>query len=187
MQNVDNLRDEQIVKKMAHTLKTFHSVCRAVGAPFFTQVNLALCLKNMFFQLTRIYMDMLKVYKVTSENISSVVQRGEHVEHPALIRSMRGLKTDSLLLISTWVDQSALEHRQLVGVRFSRLLGNENSSCIIYITDIVEFGFDVFSGETSPQFAACRSSSRSCRRCSTRCSSTISATSRARVSRRCCR
>ena len=61
----------------------------------------------MFFQLGRIYLDMLNVYKVMSENISSAIAtNGESVTKQPLIRSMRTVKKETLKLISGWVSRS---------------------------------------------------------------------------------
>lgn len=47
---------------------------------------------------------MLNIYKVTSENISQAVTlNGESVLKQMLIKSMRGVKTEILNLINTWV------------------------------------------------------------------------------------
>lgn len=59
------------------------------------------------FQLGRIYLDMLNVYKVMSENISSAIAtNGESVTKQPLIRSMRTVKKETLKLISGWVSRS---------------------------------------------------------------------------------
>lgn len=60
------------------------------------------------FQLGRIYLDMLNVYKVMSENISSAIaSNGESVTKQPLIRSMRTVKKETLKLISGWVSRSS--------------------------------------------------------------------------------
>lgn len=69
------------MKQLANIVKTNVAVCKSVGAPF-------IC------QLTRIYMDLLNVYKVTSGNISSVVaQHGEQVVSQPLIRLVSNVTT----------------------------------------------------------------------------------------------
>lgn len=61
----------------------------------------------VIFQLGRIYLDMLNVYKVMSENISSAIaSNGESVTKQPLIRSMRTVKKETLKLISGWVSRS---------------------------------------------------------------------------------
>ena len=59
------------------------------------------------FQLGRIYLDMLNVYKVMSENVSSAISsNGESVTKQPLIKSMRTVKRETLRLISGWVRNS---------------------------------------------------------------------------------
>lgn len=63
--NIDILRDQETVKQLMNILKTNVAACRSVGHHF-------------VIQLGRIYLDMVNVYKVLSENISSAVsQHGE--------------------------------------------------------------------------------------------------------------
>jgi exportin-1 len=58
--NVDILKDPDVVKQLANILKTNVRACKALGHPFVTQLG-------------RIYLDMLNVYKVMSENISAAI------------------------------------------------------------------------------------------------------------------
>lgn len=59
------------------------------------------------WQLGRIYLDMLNVYKVMSENISAAITlNGEGVTKQPLIKSMRVVKKETLKLISGWVSRS---------------------------------------------------------------------------------
>ena len=61
----------------------------------------------LIFQLGRIYLDMLNVYKVMSENVSSAIAtNGENVTKQPLIKSMRTVKKETLKLISGWVSRS---------------------------------------------------------------------------------
>ena len=65
-------------------------------------------------QLGRIYLDMLNVYKVMSENVSSAIaSNGEMVTKQPLIKSMRTIKKETLKLISSWVTRC--EDPQVVG------------------------------------------------------------------------
>ena len=59
-QELSVLQDHEAIKQLGHILKTNVRACTAVGHPF-------------VIQLGRIYLDMLNVYKVLSENISSAV------------------------------------------------------------------------------------------------------------------
>uniref|UniRef100_A0A915JMD4 Exportin-1 n=2 Tax=Romanomermis culicivorax TaxID=13658 RepID=A0A915JMD4_ROMCU len=92
--NVEVLKDPEVVKNMANILKTNVAACRSIGNPFAVQLG-------------RIYMDMLNVYKVISENISNAVTiNGESILKQSLIKSMRGVKTEILNLINTWLPKA---------------------------------------------------------------------------------
>ncbi|KAJ8874893.1 hypothetical protein PR048_022783 [Dryococelus australis] len=96
--NVDVLKDPDAVKQLASILKTNVRACKALGHPYVNQV---------FFFLGRIYLDMLNVYKVMSENISAAIAlNGEMVTKQPLIKSMRVVKKETLKLISDWVSRS---------------------------------------------------------------------------------
>jgi len=93
-QNVEVLKDSDAVKQLGNILKTNVRACKALGHPYVVQLG-------------RIYLDMLNVYKVMSENISSAIAtNGESVTKQPLIRSMRTVKKETLKLISGWVSRS---------------------------------------------------------------------------------
>ncbi|KAK2708809.1 hypothetical protein QYM36_014432 [Artemia franciscana] len=92
--NVDVLKDPEAVKQIANILKTNVRACKAIGHPFVTQLG-------------RIYLDMLNVYRVMSENISqAIAMRSEIVTRQPIIKSMRLVKKEVLKLISDWVSKS---------------------------------------------------------------------------------
>jgi len=92
--NVDVLKDHEAVKQLGSILKTNVRACKALGHPY-------------VMQLGRIYLDMLNVYKVMSENISTAISlNGEVVTRQPLIKSMRVVKKETLKLISCWVERS---------------------------------------------------------------------------------
>ncbi|KZC10900.1 PREDICTED: exportin-1 [Dufourea novaeangliae] len=92
--NVDVLKDQEAVKQLASILKTNVRACKALGHPY-------------VIQLGRIYLDMLNVYKVMSENISAAIAlNGEVVMEQSLIKSMRVVKKETLKLISDWVSRT---------------------------------------------------------------------------------
>ncbi|XP_035225153.1 exportin-1-like, partial [Stegodyphus dumicola] len=92
--SVDVLKDPDAVKQLGNILKTNVRACKALAHPY-------------VLQLGRIYLDMLNVYKVMSENISSAIAVvGESVTKQPLIRSMRTVKKETLKLISGWVSRS---------------------------------------------------------------------------------
>lgn len=92
--SVDVLKDPDAVKQLGNILKTNVRACKALGHPY-------------VIQLGRIYLDMLNVYKVMSENISAAIAvNGENVTRQPLIRNMRTVKKETLKLISGWVSRS---------------------------------------------------------------------------------
>ncbi|CAK1540499.1 unnamed protein product [Leptosia nina] len=92
--NVDILKDPEAVKQLVSILKTNVSACRALGHPYVVQLG-------------RIYLDMLNVYKVMSENISQAIAlNGVVVTKQPLIKNMRIIKKETLKLISNWVSKS---------------------------------------------------------------------------------
>ncbi|KAJ8917645.1 hypothetical protein NQ315_005092 [Exocentrus adspersus] len=92
--NVDILKEIDIVKQLASILKTNVRACKALNHAY-------------VLQLGRIYLDMLNVYKVMSENITAAIQlNGEAVTKQPLIKSMRVVKKETLKLISDWISRS---------------------------------------------------------------------------------
>ena len=93
-QNVEVLKDPDCVKQLGNILKTNVRACKAISHPYVAQLG-------------RIYLDMLNVYKVMSENVSSAIAtNGENVTKQPLIKSMRTVKRETLKLISGWVSRS---------------------------------------------------------------------------------
>ncbi|CAG9863650.1 unnamed protein product [Phyllotreta striolata] len=92
--NVDFLKEIEIVKQLASILKTNVRACKALSHAY-------------VLQLGRIYLDMLNVYKVMSENIAAAIQvNGDVVMKQPLIKSMRAVKKETLKLISDWISRS---------------------------------------------------------------------------------
>ncbi|CAG9113772.1 unnamed protein product [Plutella xylostella] len=92
--NVDILKDPEAVKQLVSILKTNVRACRALGHPYVVQLG-------------RIYLDMLNVYKVMSENISQAIGlNGVAVTKQPLIKNMRIIKKETLKLIAGWVSRS---------------------------------------------------------------------------------
>ncbi|CAG9815407.1 unnamed protein product [Phaedon cochleariae] len=93
--NVDFLKEIEIVKQLASILKTNVRACKALNHAY-------------VLQLGRIYLDMLNVYKVMSENITAAIQlNGEVVTKQPLIKAMRVVKKETLKLISDWISRSS--------------------------------------------------------------------------------
>lgn len=92
--NVEILKNPEIVKQLASILKTNGSACRSLGHTY-------------VIQLGRMFLDMLNVYKVMSGNIvAAIAINGESVTKQPLIKSMRGIKKETLKLISDWISKS---------------------------------------------------------------------------------
>ncbi|BES87512.1 CRM1_C [Nesidiocoris tenuis] len=92
--NVEVLKDPDVVKQLVSILKTNVRACKALGHPY-------------VMQLGRIYLDMLNVYKVMSNNITTAITaNGEQVTQQPLIKSMRVVKKETLKLISDWISRA---------------------------------------------------------------------------------
>ncbi|VDP98137.1 unnamed protein product [Trichobilharzia regenti] len=92
--NIELLREFEVVKQLCNLLKTNHSACKSLGHPYLVQLG-------------RIYLDMLNVYKIMSQNIGqAVASNGEQVTKQPLIRSMRSVKKAILNLLSCWIKRS---------------------------------------------------------------------------------
>ncbi|GIY24907.1 exportin-1 [Caerostris extrusa] len=92
--SVEVLQHEDAVKQLGNILKTNVRACIALGHPY-------------VIQLGRIYLDMLNVYKVMSENIIGfIAKHGEAAMKQSKIRGMRTVKKETLKLISGWVSRS---------------------------------------------------------------------------------
>uniref|UniRef100_A0A915ECM6 Exportin-1 C-terminal domain-containing protein n=1 Tax=Ditylenchus dipsaci TaxID=166011 RepID=A0A915ECM6_9BILA len=85
------LTDSEVLRNLAHILKTNVSACKSIGAPFFAQ-------------LKRILNDMLSIYQVTSGNLNKAVnEHGEAILKQPLLKTMRVVKKEILTLLSTWI------------------------------------------------------------------------------------
>ncbi|XP_017781771.1 PREDICTED: exportin-1 [Nicrophorus vespilloides] len=92
--NVDVLKELDIVKQLANILKTNVRACKALNHAYVVQLG-------------RIYLDMLNVYKVMSENISNAITcNGVVVTKQPLIKAMRVVKKETLKLIADWISTS---------------------------------------------------------------------------------
>jgi exportin-1 len=92
--DVNVLSDVDAMRHISTILKTNERTCAPVG-----QVFLA--------QLGNIYLDMLHVYKVYSEQISNTVQRdGARATTRYDMKAMRTVKCDVLKLVQTFVEKS---------------------------------------------------------------------------------
>lgn len=89
--NSEILKSTQAVKDIQHYLQTNVSVCSSLGTPF-------------VFQLNRIFVDMLNVYRMYSELISTTIATGgPHAAKSSAVKAMRSVKKVTLRLIETFV------------------------------------------------------------------------------------
>jgi len=94
IKNVEYLVEPSTIKEIIKILKSNNRVCHSVG-PLFTN------------QLETFFLDMLNVYKVYSERISSAVQQqGEIATQMSLVRTMRSAKREVLRLLIVFIDKS---------------------------------------------------------------------------------
>jgi exportin-1 len=90
-QNADILNNPEQVKSIANIMKTNVSACVSIGTSFIVQ-------------LARIYMDLLNVYRATSELISISVQEGGVIQTKTpKVRGLRTIKKEILKLIQTYI------------------------------------------------------------------------------------
>ncbi|KAK9879853.1 hypothetical protein WA026_008357 [Henosepilachna vigintioctopunctata] len=92
--DVNILKELEFVRQLGNILKTNVRACKALHHAYVAQLG-------------RIYLDMLNVYKVMSENITSAISlNGEQVTKQPLIKAMRVVKKETLKLISCWISRS---------------------------------------------------------------------------------
>uniref|UniRef100_A0A914HK84 Importin N-terminal domain-containing protein n=1 Tax=Globodera rostochiensis TaxID=31243 RepID=A0A914HK84_GLORO len=92
--DVNILSDQDVLRNLAHILKTNVAACKSIGAPFFSQ-------------LKRILNDMLSVYQVISGNLNKAVnEQGEQALKWPLVKQMRIVKKEILTLLSTWISRA---------------------------------------------------------------------------------
>lgn len=91
------LKDPQVLRSISLILRVNERMVSAVGV-------------HCHSQLQKIYFDMLKIYKVCSDQIScSLAQQGTQVMGHAAVRLMRNVKRDTLRLVRTFVDMAATD------------------------------------------------------------------------------
>ncbi|PSC71723.1 exportin-1-like isoform X2 [Micractinium conductrix] len=103
-QNVEVLKQAEVIRNVQNILQTNVSVCSSLGHPFVSQFNL-------------IFLDMLAVYKMYSELISAAIATGgPHASKTTAVKLMRSVKKVTLRLIETLVDKS--EDADLVAAQY---------------------------------------------------------------------
>lgn len=104
-QNVEILKNTETLKSLSNILRSNISACEAIGAQFAVQIS-------------RIYMDMLSLYRTVSGIISdSVSQQGIIATKTPIVRAMRAVKKDILRLVETFISKA--EDLQSVAQNFT--------------------------------------------------------------------
>ncbi|KAI5082300.1 hypothetical protein GOP47_0002043 [Adiantum capillus-veneris] len=103
-QSVDYLKDHEVIRTVLNILQTNTSVASSLGQPFLSQISL-------------IYLDMLNVYRMYSELISSnIASGGPFASRTSFVKLLRSVKKETLKLIETFVDKS--EDQELIAKQF---------------------------------------------------------------------
>jgi len=92
--DVNNLRSLEVIRKIAHLIKTNTAACQRIGHYFIGQIEL-------------IYLEMLNVYRVYSEDISiSVQQQGPRYLTTTEAKAKRTVKAAILLLLQAFISST---------------------------------------------------------------------------------
>lgn len=94
--DVQLLSDIELLKSLANILKTNTSACRSIGG-------------NFACQLLRNFADMLSIYRLLSEHISTAYTTdGEEALKSHRMKQLRAVKKEILIFISTWASKSEI-------------------------------------------------------------------------------
>ena len=103
-QNVDLLKDQDVIQTVLNTLQTNTRVASSLGTYFLPQITL-------------IFSDMLNVYRMYSELIStSIAGGGPLASRTAYVKLLRSVKRETLNLIETFSDKA--EGQPQIGKQF---------------------------------------------------------------------
>lgn len=92
--SLEYLRQQETAKSIANILRANVRVASALG-------------KNYISQLSKIFIDILNVYKAYSESISSAVATGGSMAtRTSIIRAMRSVKKETLKLFETFIQKT---------------------------------------------------------------------------------
>jgi exportin-1 len=118
-QNVSFLQNNDIMRELVNLLKTNVSAAKTLGPCY-------------IFQLKLIYRDMLQVYKVYSQMISSEVTKiGPKATSYSHVRGMRSVKKEALKLIEAFIvnaDDVQIVSKHFMPPLFEAILGDYQSS-----------------------------------------------------------
>ncbi|KAI6250221.1 Exportin-1 [Erysiphe necator] len=92
--NPSILQDAETIKVIGNVMKTNVSACSSIGSYFYPQIG-------------KIYLDMLSMYRATSQMISEAVARdGEIAAKMPRVRGLRTIKKEILKLIETYIEKA---------------------------------------------------------------------------------
>ncbi|CAH9070808.1 unnamed protein product [Cuscuta epithymum] len=102
--SVDYLKDQDVIRVVLNILQTNTSAASSLGTYFLTQISL-------------IFLDMLNVYRMYSELIStSIAQGGPYASRTSIVKLLRSVKRETLKLIETFLDKA--DDQPLIGKQF---------------------------------------------------------------------
>ncbi|KAL2556439.1 Protein EXPORTIN 1A [Forsythia ovata] len=103
-QSVDFLKDPDVIRAVLNILQTNTSAATSLGTYFLSQITL-------------IFLDMLNVYRMYSELIStSIAQGGPYASRTSVVKLLRSVKRETLKLIETFLDKA--EDQPQIGKQF---------------------------------------------------------------------
>ncbi|OIV94964.1 hypothetical protein TanjilG_22161 [Lupinus angustifolius] len=103
-QNVDFLKEQDVIRIVLNILQTNTSVASSLGTYFLPQISL-------------IFLDMLNVYRMYSELISkSIADGGPFASRTSFVKLLRSVKRETLKLIETFLDKA--EDQPQIGKQF---------------------------------------------------------------------
>ncbi|KAG6752113.1 hypothetical protein POTOM_044332 [Populus tomentosa] len=103
-QSVDFLKDQDVIRTVLNILQTNTSVASSLGTYFLSQISL-------------IFLDMLNVYRMYSELISSsIAEGGPYASKTSYVKLLRSVKRETLKLIETFLDKA--EDQTQIGKQF---------------------------------------------------------------------
>ncbi|GJN22595.1 hypothetical protein PR202_gb10175 [Eleusine coracana subsp. coracana] len=114
-QSIDVLKNQDVIRSVLNILQTNTSVASSLGPHFFPQISL-------------IFLDMLTVYRMYSELVSSTIaEGGPFASRTSFVKLLRSVKRETLKLIETFVDKAEdLPHmgKQFVPPMMDPVLGD---------------------------------------------------------------
>ncbi|PSS04542.1 Protein EXPORTIN 1A like [Actinidia chinensis var. chinensis] len=103
-QSVDFLKDQNVIRTVLNILQTNTSVAISLGTYFLAQISL-------------IFLDMLNVYRMYSELISTnIAEGGPFASKTSYVKLLRSVKRETLKLIETFLDKA--EEQPQIGKQF---------------------------------------------------------------------